>query len=160
MSIRRLQSELKEMSKDPNELFSVCPSENNFYQWNISMFGPTNTIFEGALIKACIEFPNEYPNKAPQFKFITPLFHPNVYSDGKVCISILHEGIDEFGYENLSERWNPSQSVNSILISILSILLSPNFESPANVDASNLWKNNYDDYKKIIYKMVATSQNE
>ena len=160
MSIRRLQSELKEMTKDPNELFSVYPSENNFYQWNISMFGPTNTIFEGALIKASIEFPNEYPNKAPQFKFITPLFHPNVYLDGKVCISILHEGIDEYGYENLSERWNPSQSVNSILISILSILLSPNFESPANVDASNLWKNNYDDYKKIIYKMVATSQNE
>jgi ubiquitin-conjugating enzyme E2 G1 len=160
MSIRRLQSELKEMTKDPNELFSVFPSENNFYQWNISMFGPTNTIFEGALIKAIIEFPNEYPNKAPQFKFITQLFHPNVYPDGKVCISILHEGIDEYGYENLSERWNPSQSVNSILISILSILLSPNFESPANVDASNLWKNNYDAYKKIIYKMVATSQNE
>jgi ubiquitin-conjugating enzyme E2 G1 len=124
------------------------------------MFGPTNTIFEGALIKAIIEFPNEYPNKAPQFKFITQLFHPNVYPDGKVCISILHEGIDEYGYENLSERWNPSHSVNSILISILSILLSPNFESPANVDASNLWKNNYDAYKKIIYKMVATSQNE
>jgi ubiquitin-conjugating enzyme E2 G1 len=160
MSIRRLQSELKEMTKDPNELFSVFPSENNFYQWNISMFGPTNTIFEGALIKAIIEFPNEYPNKAPQFKFITQLFHPNVYPDGKVCISILHEGIDEYGYENLSERWNPSHSVNSILISILSILLSPNFESPANVDASNLWKNNYDAYKKIIYKMVATSQNE
>ena len=160
MSIRRLQSELKEMTKDTNELFSVYPSENNFYQWNISMFGPINTIFEGALIKASIEFPNEYPNKAPQFKFITHLFHPNVYPDGKVCISILHEGIDEYGYENLSERWNPSQSVNSILISILSILLSPNFESPANVDASNLWKNNYDAYKKIIYKMVATSQNE
>jgi ubiquitin-protein ligase len=40
------------------------------------------------------------------------------------------------------------------------MLLSPNLDSPENVDASNLWKNNYDAYKKIIYKIVATSQNK
>ena len=67
-----------------------------------------------------------------------------------MCISILHEGVDEFGYECLSERWNPSQSVNSILMSILSMLSAPNFESPANVDASKLWRDNYTEYKKII----------
>ena len=50
-------------------------------------------------------------------------------------------------------------SVNSILISIISMLSSPNLDSPANVDASNLWKNNYDAYKKIIYNMVSISQN-
>jgi ubiquitin-conjugating enzyme E2 G1 len=160
MSLKRLYSELKDIRKEPNNLYSLGPCENNFYKWNISMFGPTNTIFEGALIKACIEFPNEYPNKAPEFKFITHLFHPNVYPDGRVCISILHEGIDEFGYENLSERWNPSQSVNSIIISIISMIISPNLDSPANVDASKLWKNNYDEYSRIIYKMVADSQNE
>ena len=144
MSIKRLQTELKEMIQDPNYLYSVSPVKDNFYKWDIIMIGAPDTIFEGAIIKAIIEFPKEYPNKAPQFKFITPLYHPNVYIDGKVCISILHEGIDEFGYESISERWNPSQSVNSILISILSLLSSPNFDSPANVDASNLWKNNYD----------------
>ena len=159
MSIKRLQTELKQMTQDTNCLYSVFPIKDNFYKWDVIMIGPPDTIFEGAIIKAFIEFPKEYPNKAPQFKFITPLYHPNVYTDGKVCISILHEGIDEFGYESISERWNPSQSVNSILISILSLLSSPNFDSPANVDASNLWKYNYNEYKKIIYKMIATSQN-
>ena len=86
------------------------------------------------------------------------LFHPNIYTNGNVCISILHEGIDEFGYESVSERWNPSQSVNSILISILSMLSAPNFESPANVDASKMWRDNFEDYKKIVYKMVSDSQ--
>jgi ubiquitin-conjugating enzyme E2 G1 len=103
MSIKRLQSELKQMSKDPNYFFSVFPVKDNFYKWDIVMIGPPDTVFEGALIKACIEFPNEYPNKAPQFKFVTSLYHPNVYPDGKVCISILHEGVDEFGYESISE---------------------------------------------------------
>ena len=158
MSIKRLQVELKQMTKDTNYFFSVHPDEDNFYKWNIIMIGPPDTPFEGALIKACMEFPKDYPNKPPQFYFTTPLYHPNIYPDGKVCISILHEGVDEFGYESLSERWTPSQSVNSILISILSMLSAPNFDSPANVDASKLWRDNFTEYKKIIYKLVAQTQ--
>ena len=160
MSLKRLYSELKDIRKEPNSLYSVGPCENNFYKWEIILFGPPNTIFENAIIEAYIEFPNDYPNNAPEFRFTTSMFHPNVYPDGKVCISILHEGVDEFNYEQLSERWNPSQSVNSIIISIISMIISPNLDSPANVDASKLWKNNYDEYSQIIYKMIATSQNK
>ncbi len=47
---------------------------------------------------------------------------------------------------------------NTILISIISVLSNPNFESVANVDASNLWKNNYEEYKKIIYQIVSNTQ--
>lgn len=158
MSLKRLQAELRQIMKEPNYFFSVFPDENNFHKWNVILIGPSDTIFEGANIKAEIDFPTEYPNRAPQFKFVTPLFHPNIYSDGKVCISILHEGVDEFGYESISERWNPSQSVNTILISIISMLSAPNFESPANVDASKMWRENFDEYKKIIYKMVSHTQ--
>lgn len=158
MALKRLQNELKQLTKDPNYFFSVFPNENNFFIWDVLLIGPPDTLFENAIIKAQFEFSMDYPIKAPKFKFITNLFHPNVYSDGKVCISILHDGVDEFGYESISERWNPSQSVSSILISILSMLSAPNFESPANVDASKLWRDNYSEYKKIIYKMVSESQ--
>ena len=158
MALKRLQFELKEINKDPNYFYSVEPEKNNIYKWGIIMIGTPDTIFEGMIIKANIEFTKDYPNKAPIFYFTSPMFHPNIYSDGKMCISILHEGVDEFGYESISERWSPSQSVNSILISILSILGDPNFESPANVDACKLWKENFNEYKKIIYRMVASSQ--
>ena len=73
MSIKRLQTELKQMTQDPNYLYSVFPVKDNFFKWNVILFGPPDTIFEGAIIKASIKFPKEYPNKAPQFKFITPL---------------------------------------------------------------------------------------
>jgi ubiquitin-conjugating enzyme E2 G1 len=116
--------------------------------------GPNDTVFEGAILRWELKFPMNYPIKAPEFKFLTPISHPNVYSDGKMCISILHEGKDEFEYEHISERWNPSHSVNSILMSILTILPTPNFDSPANVDASIMWRNNWDEYKKIIYKLI------
>ena len=58
-------------------------------------------------------------------------------SNGEVCISILHEpGEDKWGYEKPEERWLPVHTVETILISVISMLADPNDESPANVDAA------------------------
>ncbi|KAJ0962362.1 hypothetical protein J5N97_030190 [Dioscorea zingiberensis] len=60
-----------------------------------------------------------------------------VYPDGRVCISILHApGDDPNGYELASERWTPVHTVESIVLSIISMLSSPNDESPANIEAA------------------------
>ena len=60
-----------------------------------------------------------------------------VYKDGKVCISILHPpGDDPMSGELASERWRPTQNVQSILLSVISMIADPNCSSPANVDAS------------------------
>ena len=61
----------------------------------------------------------------------------SVEKNGNVCISILHEpGDDKWGYEKASERWLPVHTVETILISVISMLADPNDESPANVDAA------------------------
>jgi ubiquitin-protein ligase len=154
MAIKRLQIEYKQYQKEPNSFYSIIIDENNFLIWNILLFGIPETIFEGSILKCKLMFSKDYPNKPPIFKFTDDFFHPNIYIDGTVCMSILHEGEDVYGYEERAERWNPSHSVNSILLSFLSILSEPNFDSPANVDASVLWKNNFNEYKKIIYKKL------
>lgn len=157
MALKRLMSEYKQQLADPNSNFSIEePNSKNFFIWNGLLFGPNDTIFEGAVLRWELKFPINYPIKAPEFKFLTPISHPNVYSDGKMCISILHEGKDEFEYEHISERWNPSHSVNSIMMSILSVLADPNPDSAANIQAK-LEFDNMEEYKKKIYKMVAKS---
>jgi ubiquitin-protein ligase len=157
MAIKRLQTEYKQYIKDPNPYYSINLDTNNFLKWNIMLFGPSDTIFEGGIFNCQLIFTKDYPNKPPEFKFIDNLLHPNIYIDGKVCMSILHEGEDQYGYEHISERWNPSHSVNSILMSLLSILTEPNFESPANVDASKLWREDFSRYKQIIYNLISKS---
>jgi ubiquitin-protein ligase len=154
MAIKRLMSEYKQYINDPNPFYSIEPSEDDMFTWNVLLFGPSATIFEGGIFKCQFKFNNEYPNKPPEFKFLSNFPHPNIYTDGKVCISILHEGKDEYNYEHISERWNPSHSVNSVLMSVLTLLSSPNFDSPANVDASIMWRNNWVEYKKIIYNII------
>ena len=54
-----------------------------------------------------------------------------------MCISILHDpGEDKFGYERPEERWLPIHTVETILVSVISMLADPNDESPANLDAA------------------------
>lgn len=62
---------------------------------------------------------------------------PAVHAEGEVCISILHPpGEDKYGYEKASERWLPIHTVETIMISVISMLSDPNDESPANLDAA------------------------
>lgn len=87
------------------------------------------------------------------------MWHPNVFADGRVCISILHSaGDDPHGYESAAERWSPVQSVETIMISIISMLSSPNDESPANVDAAKEWREDRDAFKKRVSRLVRKSQ--
>jgi len=156
MALKRLMKEHKQIMDDISPYYSIEVDETNLFIWNVTIFIPDpDSIFYQGVFKCMFKFPSTYPNKPPEFKFLTNVFHPNIYPDGKVCISILHEGKDEFGYEHISERWNPSHSVDSVLMSVVSMLSNPNFESPANVDASVMWKNNIYEYKKIIYKLIA-----
>ncbi len=56
-------------------------------------------------------------------QFTCDIFHPNIYPDGRVCISILHSpGDDPTGYESSAERWSPVQSIEKILLSVVSML--------------------------------------
>ena len=74
-----------------------------------------------------------------------------VYPNGVVCISILHPpGDDPNHYELASERWSPIQSVEKILISVMSMLAEPNDESPANVDAARMWRDRRPEFDKRV----------
>lgn len=120
-----------------------------------------STCSEGGFFKAHLHFPKEYPLRPPRMKFVTEIWHPNIEKNGDVCISILHEpGDDKWGYEKASERWLPVHTVETILISVISMLADPNDESPANVDAAKEWREAYPDFKRKVARCVRKSQEE
>jgi ubiquitin-conjugating enzyme E2 G2 len=85
-----------------------------------------------------------------------PVLHL-VYTNGMVCISILHPpGDDPNRYELASERWSPIQSVEKILISVMSMLAEPNDESPANVEAAKMWRERRPEYEAKVKEGVRT----
>ena len=152
---------LKKQFKDINTASDLGLSvglvdENNFYKWSVVIFGPSDTIYEGGFFKALLEFPDDYPNSPPQMKFVTKMWHPNIYPDGRVCISILHPpGVDKFNeQERAEERWRPSLGAEEILLSVISMLNDPNPDSPANIVAAVMFRNNPDEYKSRVRSLV------
>ncbi|UYV70208.1 UBE2G1 [Cordylochernes scorpioides] len=147
--VRRKLGVAKELKKNPVEGFSAgLIDDDDIYKWEVLIIGPPETLYEGGFFKAHLYFPKEYPLCPPKMKFITEIWHPNIDKTGDVCISILHEpGDDKFGYEKASERWLPVHTVETILISVISMLADPNDESPANVDAATHNENKW--YRKI-----------
>lgn len=105
-----------------------------------------------------MNFPEDYPYSPPQFKFTPPIFHPNVYKDGRLCISILHRGGNTTSGEPDAETWSPVQTVESVLISIISLLSDPNPNSPANIDASVLYRAEPEEFRKRVEQDVANSK--
>ncbi len=128
-----LKRQLTELRKRPVDGFSAgLKDESNLFEWEIMIIGPNDTLYEGGFLRAELIFPPEYPLLPPKMKFITPMWHPNIYADGTVCISILHApGKDEYGYEDASERWLPVHTVESIVSLPILAWLSP--ESAFNV---------------------------
>jgi len=129
-------------------------NDDNILVWDALIQGPADTAFEKGIFVARLNFPSDYPLNPPTMRFTSPIIHPNstllnyadfsyslVYKDGRVCISILHHpGEDPMMYESSSERWSPVQSVEKILMSVLSMLAEPNVESSADIDVGKMYR--------------------
>ncbi|XP_065059850.1 ubiquitin-conjugating enzyme E2 R2-like [Rhopilema esculentum] len=167
-SVRALQGELKKIHQDPIEGVVInLVDESNFFEWDVGVFGAPGTLYEGGYFKAHLSFPQDYPYSPPNFRFLTKMWHPNIYESGEVCISILHPPIDDPQSGELpQERWNPTQNVRTILLSVISLLNEPNTFSPANVDASVMFrrwresKGKDKEYEQIIKKQVSKSRTD
>ena len=161
-ALRRLMSEHSSLTASPPDGIMAGPlSEENFFVWEAAITGPEATPFEDGVFLARLSFPRDYPLSPPKMRFTSKIFHPNIYPDGRVCISILHApGDDPLGYESSAERWSPVQSVEKVLLSVMSMLAEPNIESPANVDAAKMYRDDKEAFKKQAHKHVRLTLEE
>mmetsp|Transcript_18943 Transcript_18943/g.61367 ORF Transcript_18943/g.61367 Transcript_18943/m.61367 type:complete len:171 (-) Transcript_18943:81-593(-) len=158
-----LRRQFQAMQKNPPEGISVgLGDDEDMYKWEIFLIGPDNTLYEGGMFKAVMEFPKDFPDMPPSMTFTTKMWHPNIYPDGRVCISILHPpGDDPHNQQETADlRWRPVLGVESILVSVISMLSDPNDSSPANIDAAVQWRDANADFKKEVKRLVRRSQEE
>lgn len=130
---------------DPPQGVTGAPMDNNILVWQAVIFGPDDTPWEGGTFKLMLEFTEDYPNKAPSVRFLTKMFHPNIYNDGQICLDILQN------------QWSPIYDISAILTSIQSLLCDPNPASPANSEASRLYSENRREYNRRVREIVEQS---
>ncbi|KAJ1970469.1 Ubiquitin-conjugating enzyme E2 2, partial [Dimargaris verticillata] len=74
---RRLMRDFKRLKQDPPSGVSGCPQADNIMIWDAVIFGPEDTPFEDGIFRLKLTFDETYPNKPPNVRFVTRMFHPN-----------------------------------------------------------------------------------
>ena len=135
MASQRIKNELKRLLNDTPANCSAGPINDNMFNWQATLMGPTDSPYEGGVFYLNIKFPEDYPFKPPKIYFTTKIYHPNINSNGGICLDIL------------KDQWSPALTISKVLLSICSLLTDPNPDDPLMLDIAELYKNNIEEYK-------------
>jgi ubiquitin-conjugating enzyme E2 D/E len=135
MALKRINKEYTEFTKDPPSNCSAGPeNEDDIFHWKATMTGPEDSPYEGGVFFLDINFPQEYPFKAPTVHFLTRIYHPNINSNGGICLDIL------------KDQWSPALTISKVLLSICSLLTDPNPNDPLVPEIARLYKSNIEKF--------------
>lgn len=135
---KRISKELIDIQKDPPANCSAGPCDSgNIYYWDATIFGPSDSPYQGGIFKLEIHFPTDYPFKPPKVHFKTKIYHPNISSSGSICLDIL------------SSSWSPALTVAKLLLSICSLLTDPNPDDPLSAEPAHLYKSNREKFDSV-----------
>lgn len=157
---------LKDIERVQQELSSqgiwYAMDETNLTRGKALLRGPVGTPYEGSLLVFSVQFPSDYPFSPPKVLFLTSdgqtRFHPNLYVEGKVCLSILGT------YAGPS--WSGSQSLSSVLLSLLGLLDTnplahePAYEKGTLANAKHREYANWVDYQLVKLMIQSIEQFE
>lgn len=150
-NIKRIMIDVKEVLEEPMDNIYYCHDEQNAYKGYACLAGPINTPYEFGFYFFELEFPSNYPFSPPNVKFINydgnTRFNPNLYINGKVCLSILNTWD--------GEKWSACQSIRTLLLMLITIL---NEEPLLNEPGITREHPNFAAYHKLIeYKNIEIS---
>jgi ubiquitin-conjugating enzyme E2 D/E len=145
MSARRIQKELADLRGSPPENCSAGPiSDTDLYSWEASIIGPKDSPYEGGVFLLTIFFPTDYPFKPPKVAFKTKIFHPNINSQGGICLDIL------------KDQWSPALSIGKVLLSISSLLTDANPNDPLVPEIARLYVENRAEFDRTAREWTQT----
>ncbi|CAN6467592.1 unnamed protein product [Victoria cruziana] len=111
MASKRILKELKDLQKDPPTSCSAGPVAEDMFHWQATIMGPPDSPYAGGVFLVTIHFPPDYPFKPPKVAFRTKVFHPNINSNGSICLDIL------------KEQWSPALTISKMIRLFLRLLI-------------------------------------
>mgnify|MGYP002395901449 CR=1 FL=1 len=97
--------------------------------------GPDDSPYAGGVFFLNIHFPTDYPFKPAKINFTTRIYHPNINSNGSICLDIL------------KEQWSPALTISKVLLSISSLLTDPNPDDPLLPEIAHIYKTDKTKYE-------------
>ena len=121
-------ADTQDLQKDPPTSCSAGPAGDDLFHWQATIMGPQDSPYQGGVFFVLIHFPPDYPFKPPKVNFQTKVYHPNINSQGSICLDIL------------KEQWSPALTIAKVLLSICSLLCDANPDDPLVPEIANHYK--------------------
>ncbi|NP_001408209.1 ubiquitin-conjugating enzyme E2 D1 isoform 2 [Mus musculus] len=132
----RPAQELSDLQRDPPAHCSAGPVGDDLFHWQATIMGPPDSAYQGGVFFLTVHFPTDYPFKPPKIAFTTKIYHPNINSNGSICLDILRS------------QWSPALTVSKVLLSICSLLCDPNPDDPLVPDIAQIYKSDKEKYNR------------
>ncbi|GMI79604.1 ubiquitin-conjugating enzyme 22 [Hibiscus trionum] len=134
--IKQLAKELKSLDESPPEGIKVSVNDDDFSIIYADIEGPAGTPYENGLFRMKLLLSHDFPHSPPKGYFLTKIFHPNIATNGEICVN------------TLKKDWNPSLGLRHVLIVVRCLLIEPFPESALNEQAGKMLLENYDEYAR------------
>ncbi|KAJ6555011.1 ubiquitin-conjugating enzyme/RWD-like protein [Mycena vulgaris] len=123
--LRRVNKEIADCKNDKTSNIRIDLIDSSPFHLKGSFPGPEDTPYQGGHFEVDIVIPESYPFQPVKMKFITKVYHPNVSSaSGAICLDIL------------KDAWSPVLTLKSTLISLQSLLCSPEPNDPQDAEVA------------------------
>ncbi|OMO82927.1 Ubiquitin-conjugating enzyme, E2 [Corchorus olitorius] len=134
--IKQLAKELKSLDESPPEGIKVGVNDDDFSIIYADIEGPAGTPYENGVFRMKLLLSHDFPHSPPKGYFLTKIFHPNIATNGEICVN------------TLKKDWNPSLGLRHVLIVVRCLLIEPFPESALNEQAGKMLLENYDEYAR------------
>ncbi|PSS22550.1 hypothetical protein M430DRAFT_49657 [Amorphotheca resinae ATCC 22711] len=137
--LRRIAKELADIQGDTQSKIFCEPADGSeLSHLRASFPGPPDTPYEGGTYIVDIKIPNEYPFRPPVMYFTTKLWHPNVSSQtGAICL------------DTLGSAWSPVLTIKSALLSLQSLLSTPEPKDPQDAEVATMLMNHPEEFHRM-----------
>lgn len=134
--IKQLARELKNLDETPPEGIKVGVNDDDFSTIYADIEGPAGTPYENGVFRMKLILSRDFPHSPPKGYFLTKIFHPNIATNGEICVN------------TLKRDWNPSLGLRHVLIVVRCLLIEPFPESALNEQAGKMLLENYEEYAR------------
>uniref|UniRef100_A0A5B7BH98 E2 ubiquitin-conjugating enzyme n=1 Tax=Davidia involucrata TaxID=16924 RepID=A0A5B7BH98_DAVIN len=134
--IKQLAKELKNLDETPPEGIKVGVNDDDFSTIYADIEGPAGTPYENGVFRMKLILSRDFPQSPPKGYFLTKIFHPNIATNGEICVN------------TLKKDWNPSLGLRHVLIVVRCLLIEPFPESALNEQAGKMLLENYEEYAR------------
>ncbi|ODM88434.1 Ubiquitin-conjugating enzyme E2 T [Orchesella cincta] len=136
--LTRLKAEMAMMAKNPVPGIHCWLKEDSSDVISVEMDGPEGSPYESGVFSLEVVLSDRYPFTPPTVRFVTPVYHPNIDPNGRVCLSALKP--------KPTGTWAVNLNIATVLGAIRILLSEPNLSDPLMTEIAKEYSEKFESY--------------